>query len=147
MHSLLLELRPVALLETSLGELLKQLVAATGARARIDGSLVLNSCSRLPPEIHTTLYRIAQESLNNVVRYARAAHVVVSLQDADGGVALCVQDDGRGFDPTQVPPSHLGLEIMQQRAQAAGMSMRVKSQVDCGTEVTVVWSGDSVSEA
>ena len=52
---------------------------------------------------------------------------------------LAIRDDGRGFDPAQVPHNRLGLGIMQERAQAIGASLAIESQPGQGTQVTVLW--------
>jgi nitrate/nitrite-specific signal transduction histidine kinase len=53
-------------------------------------------------------------------------------------MTLCIQDDGCGFDPDCVPPDHLGLGIMRERAAAIGASLSITSQIGHGTEVKVV---------
>ncbi len=59
----------------------------------------------LRPEIEVTLLRAAQEGLANARKHARASQVTVSLSYMDDLVMLDVQDDGAGFDPTQLPAS------------------------------------------
>ena len=103
-----------------------------------------------PRAAHVALYRIAQEALNNVVKHARATQVTVGLRcgSLDGGqttgqrVEIRIQDDGRGFDPDDVSPEHLGLGIMRERAQAIGAVLTVESRLGEGTVVTVVWERD-----
>jgi signal transduction histidine kinase len=57
-------------------------------------------------------------------------------------VALCIQDDGRGFDVDRVPPDHLGLGIMRERAEAIGAALTIDSQPGRGTQVTVKWRNE-----
>jgi signal transduction histidine kinase len=94
---------------------------------------------QLPPDVQIALYRIAQESLNNIVKYARPKQVWVDLQMSEGGVLMTVRDNGVGFDPTQLKPSSLGLRIMRERAENIGAELTITSQPGKGTEVTVVW--------
>jgi nitrate/nitrite-specific signal transduction histidine kinase len=61
-------------------------------------------------------------------------------------VELCISDDGRGFDPQDIPPQRLGVGIMRERAEAIGATISIESQVGQpalgipgGTRVTVVW--------
>jgi signal transduction histidine kinase len=69
----------------------------------------------LPPAVQVALYRIAQESLNNVVKHARARQAMLELEYAvSGGVRLRLADNGRGFDPGAVPVGHLGVGIMRE---------------------------------
>jgi hypothetical protein len=58
--------------------------------------------SRLTPDLETVLYRVTQESLNNVGKHAGASRVTVSLAAENGSVRLRINDDGAGFDPAAV---------------------------------------------
>jgi len=151
MRTLLLELRPTALLETSLRELLRQLAETVTGRKGVPVTVTVKGRCALPGNLHIALYRIAQEALNNVIKHARAGRVEVSLHCipfADGGeeavsVELCICDDGRGFDLDEIPPDCLGLGIMRERAQTAGASLEIDSRPGRGTQITVVWKGAS----
>ncbi|HLE89728.1 MAG TPA: histidine kinase, partial [Anaerolineales bacterium] len=79
MRTLLLELRPASLTQTRLSDLLRQLCEAFIGRSRLPITLTIESERNLPPEVQIAFYRIAQESLNNVFKYARARQVNVSL--------------------------------------------------------------------
>ena len=142
MRALLLELRPTALVEAELGDLLRQLGEATTGRARVPVALEVEEeqeCD-LPPDVKVALYRIAQEALNNVAKHAGASQVTVGLCCAPEQVELCISDDGRGFDPDIIPPDHLGVGIMRERAEAIGATLTVESEVGRGTVVVVVWN-------
>jgi signal transduction histidine kinase len=156
MRTLLLELRPAALVETGLEELLRQLGEAATSRTGVLVAVEVEGRCKLPADLHVALYRIAQEALNNVIKHAKASHVAVSLrwtprvpssslregEGAEVKVELVISDDGRGFDPDDVPPEHMGLGIMRERAEAAGAQLVIVSQTGRGTQVTVVWPGD-----
>lgn len=149
MRTLLMELRPTALAESDLGELLRQLGEAvtgqTGAPVLVS---VENLCA-LPADVHVGLYRMAQEALNNVVKHSGSSQVAVRLvcspaassMDGDGRlrVELQVSDNGRGFDPDHVPSDRLGLGIIRERAQAIGAALTIDSQPGQGTVITVLW--------
>jgi len=149
MRTLLLELRPSALIEAELGDLLRQLAESITGRARVPVSVEVEGECALPPEVKVALYRIAQEALNNVAKHAAASQAAVSLRyllpspcQGEGPgvrVELRISDDGRGFDPQGVPPESLGLGIMRERAEAIGAALRIKSQVGQGTQVVVAW--------
>jgi ligand-binding sensor domain-containing protein/nitrate/nitrite-specific signal transduction histidine kinase len=81
MRTLLLELRPAALVEANLGDLLRQLAESVAGRSGIPVVVLVAGCPvpDLPDEVQVALYRIAQESLNNVVKHAQARHVEVQL--------------------------------------------------------------------
>lgn len=139
MRTLLLELRPTALAEAHLPDLLKQLAEAATARARLPVSLSVDGSCDVPPDVKIAYYRIAQEALNNVVKHAAATKVSVSLECSPDAVELDVTDDGRGFDAGRAPLDRLGLGIMRERAEAVGARFSLESEPGAGTSVTVVW--------
>ena len=119
MRTLLVELRPNALVEVPLPTLLRQLAEALGGRARAVGiQLSTGGPASCRPMCRIGLYRIAQEALNNVVKHAKATQAVVSLRLGET-VRLTIADDGAGFDPAR-SRHHLGLSIMRERAEAIG---------------------------
>jgi signal transduction histidine kinase len=97
---------------------------------------------RLPSEIETTLFRIAQEAMVNVARHSQANHLAVQLSNRTGQVVLTLADDGRGFDSTSVSLAFeqgrgWGLIGMQERASLAGGDFTVESTPGKGTTVRV----------
>jgi signal transduction histidine kinase len=157
MRTLLLELRPAALVEASLADLLRQLGESVTGRTGQPVTVSIDRTCTLPADVHVALYRIAQEALNNVVKHAQAQHVAVSLRctpfTARRGnkqaveVELEVHDDGRGFDPGQVSPDHMGLGIIRERAEAVGADLTIESQPGQGTRVAVRWKAGDSKEA
>jgi signal transduction histidine kinase len=146
MRTLLLELRPAALIETGLSDLLHQLAEAATGRAGVSVAVSVSGDCVLPPDVHVALYRISQEALNNVVKHARASHVELTLRCAiastDGAreVELHIRDDGRGFDLEGIAPDHLGLGIMRERAEAIGAQLEVATAAGKGTHVSLHWA-------
>jgi signal transduction histidine kinase len=139
MRSLLLELRPTALVEADMRELFRHLTDAFGGRSRIPLELKIEGDCHLPPDVKVAFYRIAQESLNNIVKHARASQVTIDIHCLEGQVAMCVCDNGRGFDPGTVTGEHLGLGIMQERAQNVGAILTVTSRAGQGTQIVLTW--------
>ena len=92
-------------------------------------------------DVKLALYRIAQEALNNVVRHAQATRAWLDLRCSAAAVQLVVGDDGRGFEPSRVRPGQLGLQMMRERAVAAGALLRVETGPGRGTLVTLEWPG------
>lgn len=97
---------------------------------------------RLPPPVETALYRIVQEALTNVGKYAKAATVSILLQRFPDQVQLIVEDDGQGFDPTLILQSpvtgaHLGLHGMRERAALLNGSISIESSEGTGTTIYV----------
>jgi signal transduction histidine kinase/ligand-binding sensor domain-containing protein len=151
MRTLLLELRPAALAEATLGDLLRQLGEAVTGRTGTPVEVSLDGQCALPDDVQVALYRIAQEALNNVIKHAHASQVDIRLrctpvQAGDGDrqqhiVDMQIKDNGDGFDPSDTPPHHLGLRIIRERAQAIGARLEIDSRLGQGTRVTVVWTG------
>jgi signal transduction histidine kinase len=150
MRTMLLELRPTALVETKLDDLLWQLTEAVTGRVQLITTCNIEPVPPLPPDVHVTFYRVAQEALHNVVKHAAASHVVVGLHASppfspdgagswQGQVILHIRDDGHGFDPTGPLPDQLGLSIMRERADAIGSALNIIGRPGHGTEVTLVW--------
>lgn len=139
MRTLLLELRPAAITECGLDVLLQHLTEAMSGRTRAPITLRTNGECTLPPHVQLALYRIAQEALNNVAKHARAEQITVSLRCSPGGVELEITDDGLGFNPATVPPDHLGLQIMDERAEKIGATLILNSRAGNGTQIRVYW--------
>ena len=138
MRTLLVELRPNALVEVPLPTLLRQLVDALAGRARMNIQLGVEGDYKLPGEVQVGLYRIAQEALNNVVKHAKASEALVTLRLGET-VRLTVADNGSGFDPSSVTADHLGLKIMRERAEAIDAKLSIYSETGEGTQVSIVW--------
>ena len=142
MRTLLVELRPNALVEVPLPTLLRQLVEALAGRARLQIQLNAEGERKLPADVQIGLYRIAQEALNNVAKHARATQAMVTLR-LGPTVRLTVEDNGSGFDPASVTADHLGLKIMHERAEAIQARLAVYSEPGEGTQLSVTWGQDS----
>jgi signal transduction histidine kinase len=133
---LAVELRPSALDDFGLVAALERLTSTFAEQSRIavDFQSALAD-ERLSGEIETALYRIAQESLTNVVKHAQAAHVTVVLARKDRAVKIVVEDDGRGFDPTVPADDGYGLVGMRERLALLGGRLEVESGSERGTTV------------
>ena len=134
-----LALRPAMLDDLGLGSALQWLTTEVGAWA---GAAIVFDCTlpdaRYPPEIETACFRIAQEALTNVTSHAEAQHVRVSLRFDRGRLALCVEDDGCGFDTDnlgQAEGANLGLLDMRERAAIIGAEFQLVSAPGCGCAV------------
>jgi len=138
MRQLLFELRPDAMEQTPLAELLQHTLDALASRGDVAVHAALARDDRLPAEVRVQLYRIAQEALSNAARHSGASNLVAEWKAAPGASAvLRIADDGRGFDPEQVGPGHFGLGNMRSRAEEIGAALAVVSAPGRGTEVRV----------
>ena len=140
MRLLLLELRPAALAEVGLGDLLRHLAEATSGRAGFPVSFTFEGQCTVPADVQMALYRVSQEALANAAKHSRASEAKVHLLCGRRSATVTVADNGCGFDVKRVSPEHLGLRIMQERAEAVGAAVTVVSSKRRGTEVRAVWS-------
>ncbi len=147
MRMLLLELRPAALTEVGLVELLRQLTEATTGRARLPISLALEGQCDVPADMQIAFYRVAQEAVNNIIKHSSATKATVNLTCQAGTAKLTISDNGVGFNPENISPDHLGLRIMHERAEAIGASLKIESQPGHGTQVAVVWPDSQRKES
>jgi signal transduction histidine kinase/ABC-type uncharacterized transport system substrate-binding protein len=102
--------------------------------------------SRLPEHVSLCLYRILQESLQNIAKHSKASVVKVELDRGRDGVDLTVEDDGIGFDPANQAQGGLGLLSMGERLRLVGGSIHIDSAPSEGTKVKV-WAPISVVES
>lgn len=139
MRILLLELRPAALTEVSLADLLRQMTDAMTGRSGIPVGLTVEGQGTLPADVQIVFYRIAQEALNNIQKHAEATVVSVELSYRTDSVELRITDNGIGFDPGGVSAEHLGLNIIYERAESVNAVCTITSETGRGTQVIVKW--------
>ena len=147
MRALLAELRPSAITDTDLGDLLHLLGNALSGRVNIPVNVTVVKEVVLPADVQVAFYRVCQEALNNVARHARASRVDMELKHEGTAIEMRIRDDGQGFDPEQTFSGHFGLSMMRERAEAAGASLTVTSQPGHGTEFVLRWAEASQEEA
>lgn len=140
MRTLLVELRPKAIIETELDVLFEHLIG--GLKSRTPSKLFLNKAGNrylLPPETQIALYRIAQESINNAIKHAQAQHIRLELVYQPEEVQMIVSDNGIGFETTQIPSGHMGIIIMAERARTGKIKLDIQSKLNEGTTVKAIW--------
>jgi len=106
-----------------------------GIRAEVQ--LTRPAAERLTSDVETTIYRLAQEALNNVVKHARADRVDIVLEHAGDHVSLIVEDNGVGFNPSDAHAAAEGFGLigMRERAALAGGQLQIESAPGRGTTV------------
>ena len=139
MRTLLLELRPEALADARMDDLLGQLGRVLAGRTGAQVTLEIEGQAALPSAVKAALYRIAQEAMNNIARHADAAQVEVHYYAAPGWARLLIRDDGCGFDVDSVERNHFGLQNMRERAAAIGARLEITSQPGAGAQIVVEW--------
>ena len=122
------EIRPTALDDLGLETAIRHLTEIWAERSKLPIGLHLRlNDRRLDPAVETTLYRVLQEALNNIVRHADATRVGVLLEANEKEVRMIVEDDGRGFDPDGEPGKRLGLLGMRERLSLVSGALEVES--------------------
>jgi signal transduction histidine kinase len=135
---LAVQLRPKALDDFGLVPALERLVEtfseATGIGVELEAQLGAN---RLPTEVETTLYRIVQEALTNIVKHAHARTASVLLIRRSGTVTAVIEDDGDGFRVDDVREDAAGLIGMRERLALHDGRLTIESAPESGTTLVV----------
>ena len=140
LHDLAYRLHPSLLEHVGLEVAARDHVAEFTKRTRLPVTFAAREVPEtLSPEIATNLFRLMQESLQNVSKHAQATEVTVRLSGSSKGIGLSVRDNGKGFDleSKDVREKGLGLVSMQERARVLGGFLRIHSLATGGTKVCV----------
>jgi signal transduction histidine kinase len=139
------DLRAQPLQDLGLALALQELAetAAQRSGADLDLDIPRQLEGSLPPEVEQGVYRIAQESLENIVRHAQAGAITFFVAQEDGVLVLQVEDDGLGLPPDlvkggdSVDETHMGIRGMQERASLIGGRLEIGPRQGGGTRVTL----------
>jgi signal transduction histidine kinase len=133
---LAVELRPAVLDDFGLVPALERLTDsfAEQSDSRVDFHSALGE-TRLPSEVETTLYRVVQESLTNIVKHANAHNISVSIAPRGSTVAAVIEDDGAGFDQRAVSGESVGLLGMRERLSFVDGRLEIESRPGAGTTI------------
>jgi PAS domain S-box-containing protein len=141
-RELSIELRPALLDDLGLSAALRWYVDRYAQRTGITARVLngLKEDTRLPRELETACFRIAQEALTNVARHAQASNVSVQLERSRERMLLTIIDDGIGFDISKLrksasPAAALGLRGMEERALVLGGYIEIESGSESGTQI------------
>ena len=141
------ELRTEGYREVPIAHLLRNAVEATESRTRVDVDLRLSGDGVPAGDLHSAIYRVTQEALNNVARHARARHVVVELQAETDQLRLSIHDDGCWFETGGAAAGPPGLEVdagagrRGGRRPACGLGARRGDARQSSTGRTRRWPG------
>ena len=143
-HHLAWELRPAVLNDLGLNAALGSYLTQWSERNGI--ALDFHSCNldkqMLSPDIETTVYRIVQESLTNILKHAQAKQVSIVIECQQNNLQVMVEDNGKGFDTEYLSykataEGRLGVVGMQERAAIVEGTLNIESTPDAGTIVFV----------
>jgi len=128
------DLRSKQLEDLGLALALRNLGRSAAERANFQITMAIPTLlPDLPPQTEQVIYRIAQESLENIVRHARAEHVEFRVVDKAGSFSLSICDNGVGFLTRSISDDTLGLKGMRERAASIDGILEVKSSLESGT--------------
>lgn len=131
------DLRPSSLANLGLSTSLEILTSEFAQRSGIEIEANLEAVD-LSDATELTIYRLVQESLTNVGKYANASKVQVTVHNYPTYVAVQIQDNGEGFDINNIRPSSHGLAGMRHRVEAAGGRLTINSSMGDGTSISAV---------
>jgi len=140
LRGLITELRPAVLEQLGLDAGLQNLATVCGERYGLDVDVLVNLPAmnrhreELDDELEATIYRIAQEALNNAARHAEASHAIVRVGRDANDIVVTVADDGQGFD-TEASTSGFGMIGMHERSAILGGKIDIDSEDGKGTTV------------
>jgi PAS domain S-box-containing protein len=147
MRSLLLELRPRAFKDVTLGQLIESLADASRAYTHAEVTLEVESDLNTPEDVTRNLHRIVQECLNNITKHAEASQIDIYLCSNQEGVEIRISDNGLGFDTETIPPGSMGIDIMRDRARKIDAKLKIASQPGKGTQIMIRWSGQENTQS
>jgi signal transduction histidine kinase len=137
MRILIETLRPVDVDHEGLGEALRKRVDLVGRVHDVAVTVEISGDPQLPPAVARELFYVANEALTNALQHAQAGRIEITLSEQNGRIALCVADDGRGFDlgATEQSSRRLGLASMRERAEAVDGALAIRTAPGAGTRV------------
>ncbi|MGZ5255060.1 MAG: PAS domain-containing sensor histidine kinase [Flavisolibacter sp.] len=132
------QLSPPSLGSINFRETFSELIEASASSTLLDARIEFDSLSfqEMETELHLALYRVAQEQLTNISRYAKANSVSVYLKQDKSILQFTISDDGQGFDPTQKRKG-IGITNMQSRVETLNGQFRIISSPGKGTRLEV----------
>lgn len=138
MRLLIFDLRPTMLTEEGLERALQSRLSAVEGRCGVQTELRAENFGHLSRRVEESLYGIACEALNNILKHAKASKVQVRLEPRGKDLVLEIVDDGVGFDPDAGWRSGgYGLRSLRERAEAIGATLKLSSQPGEGTRIEV----------
>jgi len=135
---LAVQLRPKALDDFGLVPALERLAETFSESSGISVELEARlGDERMPSDVETTVYRIVQEALTNIVKHAEATSVSILLVRRDTSIAAVVEDNGRGFEPSTVTSDSLGIDGMRERVKLHEGRLTVETAPGSGTTIRI----------
>ena len=144
LETLIHMLRPATLDQLGVAAAIENLVERINARHPIQVSAHVDLAwergraeTRLDPQIESTIYRVVQEGVNNAAKHSQGTTASVTIIEVEGTVTVVIEDDGKGFSPSQLPGNRFGLSGMHERIDLVEGSLEIDSTPGKGTCIEV----------
>ena len=135
---LIREMRPMVLDEQGVIEAIQHLIADFEEHAELVIAFDHDvKFERLEARLEGMIFRMVQESLNNVEKHAKAKYASVRITQDGGQLKIVVRDDGKGFNPAKVSRRRFGLRSIRERARLVGGTVQIESEPGKGTSVII----------
>ncbi|MCF8029044.1 MAG: hypothetical protein K9K81_11810 [Desulfobacteraceae bacterium] len=143
---IIMDLRPAALDEGIAATIdsLRQKFNGMYPEIRVEKHVSVQE-DQVPEDVKTVIFRLLQETLNNIGKHSSARVVKVVLSGEGGQIRFEVTDDGKGFDPEAEENGNAGFGLagMRERAELSGAQFYIRSRQGAGTSVVVIWPAES----
>lgn len=146
MRNLLVELRPQAIINADLSDLIRQLADGIKGRTQMDILVQSNGRHSQPADVQIAFFRIAQEALNNIEKHSQATEVLIFLDNQPEKVKLKIVDNGCGFEYDRIALERMGIKIMFERAETIQAKLNIESHRQAGTIIDVYWENSKAGE-
>lgn len=120
-------------LEEAIASLVDDFRQGTGISTDVEIDVQTN----VPPQLVKTLYRIVQEALTNISKYAQATTVKIKINTTSENVRLAIEDNGRGFNPDPEKMTGFGIRGMRERVMALEGVLHLKTEIGAGCQIFV----------
>jgi NarL family two-component system sensor histidine kinase LiaS len=130
-------LRPPALESKTLADAMREHAEAWSRQNNIACEIRIDSSVSISQPAEQALFRVLQEALANVARHSQASQVLITLMSENGNVALIIDDNGIGYDASQITKG-IGLDSMKERLAALNGTLQVSSLQSQGTRISAI---------
>lgn len=136
---LIYDLRPVAIDEAGLLSAVRELRSKFKQDVGIPVYLEIEDdvTDDIAPAKQVAIYRLIREILNNIAKHAQASEVDIEMTKAGRDLVTVVRDNGKGFNPDEIPTGHYGLLGIRERAEYLGGSLEIHSEIGNGSTFTI----------
>jgi two-component system sensor histidine kinase DegS len=142
-RQIIYDLRPTTLDSLGLIPTLEKYLERFATQQKVKAELKTNLKQRLPEKVETAIFRLTQEALNNIAKYAQAKNVCVNINQVKNELAVSIKDDGVGFDVNAVQKrasqsSGFGLSGMRERVRIINGNLQIQSAPGQGCQIAAV---------